>query len=82
MRWSHGALASSMVNQFTKGQLFSDLWVEGQLELPLNQKEFARKLLSCFSGVFFENTDFLEFPEIFSLKKHPKNTLKVEKSHF
>ena len=36
-RWSHGALASSMVNQFTKGQWFLDPYME--LKLPLNQKK-------------------------------------------
>ena len=127
---THGPLASSMVDQFTKGQLFSDIWQRGELKMALNQKKSARKRVqerveipgnsrksifsknvrktalkrefqknkttftlttlkvvrvkvvlffrfSHFYGVFrtfFENTDFLEFPEIFSLKKTSEKT--------
>ena len=40
---SHGVLASSMVDQFTKGQLSFDFWVFTELVLALNQKKSARK---------------------------------------
>ena len=40
---SHGVLASSMVDQFTKGQLSFDFWVFSELVLALNQKKSARK---------------------------------------
>ena len=43
LRCTQGPLASSMVDQFTKGQLFSELWLLTELELPSNQKKSARK---------------------------------------
>ena len=56
MRSTHWALASSRVNQFTKDQLFSDLWALAELELPLNPNKSARKHvqerddISCLTG--------------------------------
>ena len=35
-RCTHGPLASSMVDQFTKGQLFLEIWQKWELKLPLN----------------------------------------------
>ena len=43
LRCTQGPLASSMVDQFTKGQLPSDIWVLTELGLPSNQKKSARK---------------------------------------
>ena len=43
LRCSHGVLASSMVDQFTKGQLSLDIWVLMELGLSLNQEKSARK---------------------------------------
>ena len=40
---THGHLASSMVDQFTKGQLFSGNWQKWELKLPSNPKKSARK---------------------------------------
>ena len=62
MRWSHRALASSLVNQFTKGPLFSDLWALTELELPLNQKKSARKNVQERAGISLNvrKTDLVE----------------------
>ena len=43
LRCTQGPLASSMVDQFTKGQLFSELKLFPELELSSNQKKSARK---------------------------------------
>ena len=51
-----------MVNQFTKGQLFSDPWAMGKLELPLNQKKSARKHVQERAGISLNvrKTDLVE----------------------
>ena len=43
LRCSHRVLASSRVDQFTKGQLSLDIWVLMELGLSLNQEKSARK---------------------------------------
>ena len=64
-----------MVDQFTKGQLFSELWVLTELELPSNQKKSARKHVQETTEISW-NARKSELVELVKLQYHYPNDYK------